>query len=153
MEALIDQIDFIEALNSRIVFGVHNKLAMEFARRHNKPTSAASDAHSPREVGRSYVELPPFTGPGDFLQSAPPGPPRRPPLEPAHPHAQPLRHAPPRARLEPGMMPAHPEGSKDASSAHPEAVEGQRRLIACPPWRESKPERFNGTIHSPSRRQ
>ena len=69
MEALIDQIDFIEALNSRIVFGVHNKLAMEFARRHNKPTSAASDAHSPREVGRSYVELPPFTGPGDFLQS------------------------------------------------------------------------------------
>ena len=69
MEALIAEIDFIEALNSRIVFAVHNKLALEFARRHDKPVSAASDAHSPREVGRSYVEMPPFTGPGDFLES------------------------------------------------------------------------------------
>ena len=69
MEALIGEIDFIEALNSRIVFAVHNKLALEFARRHDKPVSAASDAHSAREVGRSYVEMPPFTGPGDFLDS------------------------------------------------------------------------------------
>ncbi|HSP54577.1 MAG TPA: PHP domain-containing protein [Dehalococcoidia bacterium] len=69
LEALIAVIDFIEALNSRIVFPVHNKLALEFARRHDKPVSAASDAHSPREVGRSYVEMPPFTGPGDFLES------------------------------------------------------------------------------------
>jgi predicted metal-dependent phosphoesterase TrpH len=69
MEALIGEIDFIEALNSRIVFAVHNKLAAEFARRHGKPASAASDAHSPREVGRSYVEMPAFTGPSDFLAS------------------------------------------------------------------------------------
>ena len=69
LEALIREIDFIEALNSRIVFAVHNKLALEFARRHDKPVSAASDAHSPREVGRSYVEMPPFTGASDFLES------------------------------------------------------------------------------------
>jgi predicted metal-dependent phosphoesterase TrpH len=61
LEALIGEIDFIEALNSRIVFAVHNKLALEFARRHDKPVTAASDAHSPREVGRSYVEMPAFT--------------------------------------------------------------------------------------------
>jgi hypothetical protein len=31
--------------------------------------TAASDAHSPREVGRSYGEMPPFTGPGDVRES------------------------------------------------------------------------------------
>jgi hypothetical protein len=69
MLPLIGEIDFIEALNSRVVFAVHNKQALEFARRHGKPVSAASDAHSPREIGRSYVEMPPFTGPADFLAS------------------------------------------------------------------------------------
>lgn len=69
MEELIGEIDFIEALNSRIVFGVHNKRALEFARRHGKPVSAASDAHCARELGRSYVEMPPFTGRDDFLAS------------------------------------------------------------------------------------
>jgi predicted metal-dependent phosphoesterase TrpH len=68
-EALISQVDFVEALNSRIVFGVHNKHAEEFARRHDLPMSAASDAHSPREVGRSYVEMRPFDGPEEFLKS------------------------------------------------------------------------------------
>jgi len=67
--SLVAEIDFIEALNSRIVFGVHNKRALEFARKHQLPVSAASDAHSPRELGRSYVEMPPFSGPGDFLES------------------------------------------------------------------------------------
>jgi predicted metal-dependent phosphoesterase TrpH len=65
--ANIDDIDFIEALNSRIVFPTHNKRALEFARRHALPASAASDAHSPREVGRSYVEMPAFSGRDDFL--------------------------------------------------------------------------------------
>jgi len=69
MEELIHEIDFIEALNSRIVFGVHNKLAREFARRHQKPVTAASDAHCAREVGRAFVEMPPFTGRDDFLES------------------------------------------------------------------------------------
>jgi predicted metal-dependent phosphoesterase TrpH len=67
--ANIGEIDFIEALNSRIVFRSHNKLALEFARRHRLPTSAASDAHSPREVGRSYVEMARFGGRDEFLDS------------------------------------------------------------------------------------
>jgi hypothetical protein len=29
--------------------------------------SAASDAHTPWEIGLAYVEMPPFEGPGDFL--------------------------------------------------------------------------------------
>ena len=29
--------------------------------------SAATDAHTPWEIGLAYTELPPFEGPGDFL--------------------------------------------------------------------------------------
>jgi hypothetical protein len=67
MTALIDQIDFVEALNARIVFSSHNDRAREFASSHGKPTTAGSDAHSPREVGRCYVEMPPFEGQRDFI--------------------------------------------------------------------------------------
>ena len=67
---LASEIDFVEALNSRVMFGVHNKRALEFARKHDLPVSAASDAHSPRELGRSYVEMPPFTDHSDFLAVA-----------------------------------------------------------------------------------
>jgi predicted metal-dependent phosphoesterase TrpH len=67
--ANIQEIDFLEVLNSRIVFPSHNKRAEEFARRHGLPPSAASDAHSPREVGRSYVDMPAFNGPENFLES------------------------------------------------------------------------------------
>mgnify|MGYP001562825069 CR=1 FL=1 len=69
MEELAGQIDFIEVLNSRIVFRSHNKLAAEFARKHGLAASAGSDAHSAREVGRSYVEMRDFDGPADFLAS------------------------------------------------------------------------------------
>jgi len=67
--AVVGDIDFVEGLNSRIVFALHNQRALEFARRHQLPVSAASDAHSPRELGRSYVEMPPFSGATDFLDS------------------------------------------------------------------------------------
>jgi predicted metal-dependent phosphoesterase TrpH len=66
---LVARIDFVEGLNSRIVFGVHNKRAMEFARKHGLAVSAGSDAHSSREVGRAYVEMPPFDDPGEFVES------------------------------------------------------------------------------------
>lgn len=69
MLELVDRIDFIEALNARIVFPSHNQQALEFARKHGKPVSAASDAHSPREIGRCYVEMPAFTGRDGFLAS------------------------------------------------------------------------------------
>ena len=67
MLALIDQIDFIEALNARMVFSAHNDKARDFADAHALLTTAGSDAHSPWEVGRCYVEMPPFEGPRDFI--------------------------------------------------------------------------------------
>ncbi len=66
---LIDQVDFIEGLNARIVFANDNQKAVELGRRYDLPLTAASDAHSAREVGRCYVELPPFEGPHEFLTS------------------------------------------------------------------------------------
>jgi predicted metal-dependent phosphoesterase TrpH len=64
--ALIDQIDFIEALNARMVFSSHNDKAAQFASDHSLPTTTGSDAHSAGEVARVYVEMPPFEGPRDF---------------------------------------------------------------------------------------
>ena len=69
LNKLVARIDFVEGLNSRIVFGVHNKRALEFARKHGLAVSAGSDAHSSREIGRSYVEMPPFSDREDFLVS------------------------------------------------------------------------------------
>lgn len=67
MARLADQIDFIEAMNARITFPGDNGRASRFAREHALPVSAGSDAHSPWEVGRCYVEIRPFQGPEDFL--------------------------------------------------------------------------------------
>ena len=65
--AYIDQIDFIEGLNARMVFSSHNEKAREFAKDRGLPASAGSDAHSPWEVGRVWVEMPSFEGAADFV--------------------------------------------------------------------------------------
>ncbi len=69
MRAIVDELDFIEGLNARMVRSAHNQEAQEFAKAHDKPMSAASDAHSAREVARCYVEMPGFETPLDFLNS------------------------------------------------------------------------------------
>jgi predicted metal-dependent phosphoesterase TrpH len=69
MLRLVERIDFIEGLNARMVFASHNERAVAFARKHGLPLSAASDAHSPWEVGHAYVEMPDFEGPEGFLAS------------------------------------------------------------------------------------
>jgi hypothetical protein len=52
-----------------MTFAGHNDRAVELAARHNLPMTAASDAHSPREVGRAWVEMPNFLSPAEFLES------------------------------------------------------------------------------------
>jgi predicted metal-dependent phosphoesterase TrpH len=65
----IDQIDFVEGLNARMVFSSHNKKARKFAKSRKLPVSAGSDAHSPWEVGRAWVEMPSFDGAHDFVHA------------------------------------------------------------------------------------
>jgi predicted metal-dependent phosphoesterase TrpH len=69
MDAVADELDFVEGLNARMVFRRHNTEARKFARARGLPLTAASDAHSPREVGRAYVRMADFSTPTEFLGS------------------------------------------------------------------------------------
>jgi predicted metal-dependent phosphoesterase TrpH len=60
-------IDVIEGFNARNLAQSANFRALRLGAEHHKPMSCATDAHSPMEVARSYVEMPDFEGPGDFL--------------------------------------------------------------------------------------
>lgn len=69
LRAVYDKLDFVECLNARMVRNHDNDRAREFAVEHNMPMTAASDAHSPREVGRCFVEMPGYQTPHQFLES------------------------------------------------------------------------------------
>jgi predicted metal-dependent phosphoesterase TrpH len=69
LDALASQIDVVEVFNARGLLPGDSDRAGDFARRHNLPGTAGSDAHSPREIGRTYVEMQPFEGKDDFLRS------------------------------------------------------------------------------------
>ena len=60
-------IDILEVFNARAVRGEDNDTALQYARKHNLAMSAGSDAHTLVEVGRAYVEVPPFSTPQEFL--------------------------------------------------------------------------------------
>jgi len=67
MRRLAPRIHFIEVFNARTTFPGDNGRALRYARDNGLPVTAVSDAHSPWEVGRAYVEMPPFDGPDSFL--------------------------------------------------------------------------------------
>ncbi len=64
---LLPDIDIIEVFNSRTMFSADDERSRRLAEEHGKLMSAASDSHTPWEIGLAYTELPPFEGPGDFL--------------------------------------------------------------------------------------
>jgi predicted metal-dependent phosphoesterase TrpH len=55
-----DLIDVVEGFNARIHDPVLNFRAVEWAQQRGLPVGAGSDAHTLREVGRAWVEVPPF---------------------------------------------------------------------------------------------
>lgn len=66
---ILSQVDIIETFNSRTPFSSSIKTAAMLARQQGKPASAGSDAHTLGEIGKAYVQMPEFEGPGDFLHS------------------------------------------------------------------------------------
>lgn len=66
---ILDEIDFLEGFNSRVIFPSDNRKAQRLAQARGLPMTAGSDAHTAYEIGRAYVEMPPFNGPEDFLES------------------------------------------------------------------------------------
>jgi len=69
IEEIADRIDIFEVLNARGVLGRDSAKAEAFAAKHGLIRSAGSDAHTPREIGNAYVEMPDFEGRDDFLEA------------------------------------------------------------------------------------
>jgi predicted metal-dependent phosphoesterase TrpH len=69
VEAIADQIDVVEVFNARAIRSRDSARAQAFARKHGICGSAGSDAHTIREIGHAYVEMPEFKGRDDFLQA------------------------------------------------------------------------------------
>lgn len=69
LERLVEQglVDIIEVFNARSLKQEDNERALLFAREHDLAMSAGSDAHTLMEVGRAYVEIPPFETAEEFL--------------------------------------------------------------------------------------
>ncbi len=66
---LLPQVDILEAFNARDVLKNNTARIQLLAREYGLHTSAGSDAHTPEEVGRAYVEMPEFETPEEFLHS------------------------------------------------------------------------------------
>lgn len=60
LDVVEDLVDVVEGFNARIHSPHLNERAVEWARARGLPTGAGSDAHTLAEVGRAWVELPPF---------------------------------------------------------------------------------------------
>ncbi len=69
IEEIVDQIDIIEAFNSRAPLPQSSTKAQTFADKYGIAKSAGSDAHITYEIGNAYVEILEFSGKDDFLQA------------------------------------------------------------------------------------
>jgi len=65
-DKLLSQIDIIEVFNARSPFLQDSAKARAFAQTNRFLASAGSDAHTPGEVGRAYIDMPTFNGPEEF---------------------------------------------------------------------------------------
>jgi hypothetical protein len=63
---IVPWVDAIEVFNARCMQPGSNRRAMEFARKHNLPGTAGSDAHAAFELGTATVFLPQFEGPDEL---------------------------------------------------------------------------------------
>jgi len=68
-ERVLSHLDVIEVFNSRTTFRRDNEKARRLAEELGLPMGAGSDAHSPWELGTTYVEMPDFEGPQEFLEA------------------------------------------------------------------------------------
>jgi len=63
-----DQLDCVEVFNARCLLPADNRRVAAWATKMGLPGTAGSDAHHAIEIGRAYVEMPPFTDGDDFLE-------------------------------------------------------------------------------------
>jgi len=66
---IVPYVDAIETFKARCLWPGFNRQAQEFARQHNLPGTAGSDAHTVYEIGRATLLMPEFNDP-DSLRAA-----------------------------------------------------------------------------------
>ncbi len=66
---VIEQVDLLEAFNARTTFPNDNRRALDLAREWGLLVTAGSDAHTAREIGHAYLEMPAFNDKDEFLRS------------------------------------------------------------------------------------
>ena len=66
---IVHEIDIVEVFNARVTRPRDNARAARFARRYGKLVSAGSDAHWHPELGSTWVTMPDFDGPQQFLEA------------------------------------------------------------------------------------
>lgn len=69
---LVEKIDLLEVFNARNIFFSDNVRAKQFAEMNNIQGIAASDAHTVRELGSTYVEIVRFDSPETLLSQLAP---------------------------------------------------------------------------------
>jgi predicted metal-dependent phosphoesterase TrpH len=69
LDELAAQLDVVEIFNARSLLPWDSDKARDFARKHDLPATAGSDSHTIREIGRTYVEMAPFSDKNSFLKS------------------------------------------------------------------------------------
>ena len=70
IEDVLPYADIVEVFNSRNNMSADNRKAYEFAQEHGLLTSGVSDAHTPIELGRTYVAMPEFDGTPEGFKAA-----------------------------------------------------------------------------------
>jgi predicted metal-dependent phosphoesterase TrpH len=70
LEGILPHIDIVEAFNARNNLDSDNRKAYEFAHQNGLLISGVSDAHTPFELGRTYVEMPEFDGTAEGFKRA-----------------------------------------------------------------------------------
>jgi hypothetical protein len=66
---ILPDVDIIEVFNARCRSQDLNNMARDLAAKHKLMASAGSDAHTPGEIGKTYVEMPDFTDKTGFLKA------------------------------------------------------------------------------------
>jgi hypothetical protein len=69
LEEIAGEGDIVETFNARNLHEEANARARTYAEKHGKISCAGADVHIPPELGRTTVELPPFSTPQELLLS------------------------------------------------------------------------------------
>lgn len=71
LETLLPGLDALEGFNARTLSARYNEKAVAFAAAHALPITAGSDAHTAREIGAAYLEMPSFATAEEFRAGLP----------------------------------------------------------------------------------